>query len=157
MVPGALGMGGFTILWTALTFLLAGPGYRFGEATIGLFGLAGLAGAAAAPVAGRLADRGRARFAITGAFVVLLASWGLLAAGAVSLVALVAGIVLLDLAQQTLQISHQSAIYERSPQARSRVTTAYIVSSSSLGRRRRRPPRPSTRWRAGTASRSWAG
>lgn len=129
MVLGALGMGGFTILWTALTFLLSGPDYRFGEATIGLFGLAGLAGAAAAPVAGRLADRGRGGRTVTGAFVVLVVSWGLLAAGAVSLVALVAGIVLLDLAQQTLQISHQSAIYARSPGARSRVTTAFIVSA----------------------------
>lgn len=42
--------------------------------------------------------------------------------------ALIAGIVLLDFAQQTLQISHQSAIYTLAPQARSRVTTAYIVS-----------------------------
>lgn len=127
MVLGALGFGGFTVLWTGLTFLLAAPPFGYSEAVIGLFGLAGLAGAAAAPVAGRLADRGRAGTTITAALVALLVSWGLLALGPLSLVALVAGIVLLDLAQQALQISHQSAIYARVPQARSRVTTAYMT------------------------------
>ncbi len=128
MALGAIGMGCFTLLWTAIAFLLAGPGYGYHPATIGLFGLAGLAGAAAAPVAGRLADRGHARLVVTAALFALLASWGLLAAGGGSLVALLVGIVLLDLAQQSLQINHQTAIYARTPHARSRVTTAFAVS-----------------------------
>ena len=132
MVLGALGFGGFTVLWTGLTFLLSAPPYGYGEAVIGLFGLAGLAGAAAAPVAGRLADRGRAGTTITASLVALTVSWGLLGlgpvlAGVVSLAVLVVGIVLLDLCQQLLHISHQSTIYARTPQARSRVTTAYMV------------------------------
>lgn len=128
MVLGGVGMGCFTILWTAVSFLLAGPPYGYGSATIGLFGLAGLAGAGAAVFAGRFADRGHGRRVVTGALGLLLASWVLLGFGQVSLAALIAGIVALDLAQQTLQISHQSAIYARVPHARSRVTTAYVVS-----------------------------
>ena len=128
MVLGGVGMGCFSILWTAVSFLLAAPPYGYDSATIGLFGLAGLAGAAAAVFAGRFADRGHGRRAVTVGLVLLLASWGLLGLGGTSVVALIAGIVVLDLAQQTLQISHQSAIYTRVHDARSRVTTAYVVS-----------------------------
>ncbi|MGX6449271.1 MFS transporter, partial [Patulibacter sp. S7RM1-6] len=124
---GALSMGGFSVLWTAVAFLLAGEYYGYGDGVIGLFGLAGLAGAAMAPVAGRLADAGHGRLAQTGALVALPLSWGLLALGGTSLVALLAGIVLLDFAVQGTQITNQSAIYALQPEARSRVTTAYMV------------------------------
>ncbi len=39
MFYGALGMGQFSVLWTTVAFLLAGPPYHYGDATIGLFGL----------------------------------------------------------------------------------------------------------------------
>ena len=129
MVLGGVGFGCFTILWTAVSFLLAGPPYGYGSATIGLFGLAGLAGALAAIAAGRFADRGHGRRVVTIGLVLLLGSWGLLATGGFSLVGLLAGIVVLDLAQQMLQISHQSALYHRVPHARSRVTSAYLVAA----------------------------
>jgi predicted MFS family arabinose efflux permease len=79
-------------------------------------------------VAGRLADRGHARLVVPAGFVLLIASWGFLDLGATSLAALLVGIVALDLAQQGLQISHQSAIYALRPEARSRLTTAFVVS-----------------------------
>ncbi len=129
MVLAAVGFGGFTILWTAISFLLAAPPYSYGSGVIGLFGLAGLAGALAAIWAGRFADRGYGRRVVTIGLGLLLVSWGFLALGQSSLVALIVGIVVLDLAQQLLQISHQHAIYRRRPNARSRVTSAYLVSA----------------------------
>ena len=127
MALGAVGFGCFSVLWTSLAFLLSGSPYHYGNATIGLFGLAGVAGASIAPIAGRLADRGHGRLAATAAPVILLASWGLLALGKSSLPALIAGIVVLDLGVQGLQISNQSTIYALDTEARSRLTTAYIV------------------------------
>lgn len=124
---GALSMGGFSILWTAVAFLLAGEHYGYGDGVIGLFGLAGLAGAAMSPVAGRLADAGHGRLAQTLALAALPVSWGLLALGGTSLVALLAGIVVLDFAVQGTQIVNQSTIYALRPEARSRITTAYMV------------------------------
>jgi len=124
---GAAALGCFSILWTPIAFLLSGPPYHYGTAIIGLFGVAGLAGAAIAPVAGRLADRGRGRSTTLGAILALLGSWALLAPAAHSLAALIAGIVLLDLGSQALHISNQSAIYALRPRARSRLNTAYMV------------------------------
>jgi predicted MFS family arabinose efflux permease len=129
MMLGAVGFGCFTILWTSIDFLLSAPPYSYGPGLVGLFGLAGLAGAAMAVLAGKLADRGHQRLVVTLALGVLVASWALLGLGGVSVVALIAGVIVLDLAQQALQISHQSVIYALAPEARSRVTTAYMVSS----------------------------
>jgi predicted MFS family arabinose efflux permease len=124
---GAIGMAVFSVLWTAVAFLLAREPYGYGDGAIGLFGLAGLAGAAMAPVAGRWSDAGHGRIATTGALVSLAASWVLLDLGGTSIVALVVGIVLLDFAVQALQITNQSTIYALRPDARSRITTGYMV------------------------------
>lgn len=128
MLLGGLAFGCFSVLWTSLAFLLAGPPYDLGNTAIGLFGLAGVAGAAIAPVAGRMADRGKGRLAATAALLVLLASWALLALGRSNAIPLIAGIVALDLGVQAVHISNQSTIYALRPQARSRLTTAYMVS-----------------------------
>ena len=108
---GALAFAGFSVLWTSLAFLLAHPPYEYGQAVIGLFGLLGVAGALTASVAGRLVDRGWANGA-TGAFAVLsLVAFGLLSLGGHALLPLIAGIVLLDLGTQGMQITNQSEIY----------------------------------------------
>lgn len=125
-VYGALGFVSFSTLWTSLAFLLDDV-YGYGEAAIGLFGLLGVAGALAAQFAGRVADRGWARVATLGFFVVVAVSWVLLAAGERSLAAVVVGIVLLDLGIQGAHISNQSEIYRLRPEARSRLTTGYMV------------------------------
>jgi predicted MFS family arabinose efflux permease len=127
MLLGAMSMGGFAVLWTSIAFLLAKAPYGYGEGVIGLFGLAGVAGALAAPVVGRLADRGHARLSLIVTLVVTLAGWGLLALGSSSLPALIAGIALFDAGVQGSHINNQSAIYRLRPEARSRMTTAYMV------------------------------
>ncbi|MFD7922167.1 MFS transporter [Streptomyces sp. NPDC059740] len=126
-VIGMLAFACFSVLWTAVAFLLSGPGYGWSGGQIGLLGLAGAAGAVAAQLAGRLADRGRTALTTGAGALLLLVSWGLLALGAHHLVALLAGVVLLDLAHQGVHISNQSLIYALRPQARGRVTSAYMT------------------------------
>jgi predicted MFS family arabinose efflux permease len=127
MLLGAMSMGGFAVLWTSIAFLLARPPYGYGEGVIGLFGLAGVAGALAAPVVGRLADRGHERLSLIVTLVATLVSWGLLALGSSSLAALIIGIAVFDAGVQGSHINNQSAIYRLRPEARSRMTTAYMV------------------------------
>jgi predicted MFS family arabinose efflux permease len=129
MVLGGCAFGAFSILWTSIAFLLSGvhgSHYHYSNAIIGLFGLAGVAGACAAQVAGRLADRGHGAATTGAALLLTLVSWLLLRLGAGSVVVLVAGIMVLDLGVQGTQISNQSAIYRLHPDARSRITTAYM-------------------------------
>jgi predicted MFS family arabinose efflux permease len=127
MAYGALQMGQFSVLWTTIAFLLAGHPYNYSDATIGLFGLVGLAGALAAQVAGRMADRGRHHLSTGLFFATMLISWAAIAAGKTSLTALIIGIAALDLGVQGAQITSQSVIYKLDPDARSRLTTAYMT------------------------------
>jgi predicted MFS family arabinose efflux permease len=126
-ILGALLFAQFSALWTSLTFLLANPPYSYPEATIGLFGLAGAAGAYAAKSFGRMADRGHINRSTRLGLWLLLASWLALAAGGVSLAALLVGILVLDLAVQGLQVTNQSCIYRLRPDARSRITAGYMT------------------------------
>src|SRR4051794_17111651 len=126
MAIGFLSMASFSGFWTAIAFMLSRR-YHYGEAVIGLFSLAGLAGAGVASFAGRVADRGHAVGGTRIAAATVLGSWGLLALGESSLAALIAGIVALDLGVQATQILNQSVIYRLRPEARSRLTTAYIT------------------------------
>jgi predicted MFS family arabinose efflux permease len=120
------GLSGFSALWTGLTFLLTAP-HDYSPSTVGLFGLIGAAGALSANLAGRLGDRGHAT-AVTGAFaVVLVLSWAILEAGSTSMIALIAGIFLLDVAAQGLQVTHQAVVYRLDPEARSRITVVFVT------------------------------
>lgn len=127
-LTGCLSFANFSMLWTSMAFLLAAPQWNFSEGEIGLLGLAGAAGALAARQAGGLADRGKAKLTTSAGLVIMLISWGVTALGSSSLLALIAGIVLLDLAVQGVHITNQSVIYRTLPEARNRLTSGYMTS-----------------------------
>lgn len=124
---GATSFAAFSVLWTSMAFLLAAPPYHFSSATIGLFGLAGAAGALAASAVGRLGDRGRGKQATLIGLGLLLFSWLPLLWAPQSLWALLAGVLILDLAVQGVHVSNQNAIYRLQPEARNRLTSAYMT------------------------------
>lgn len=130
MVLGGLNMAAFSAMWTGIAFLLAGAHgsqYHFSDAAIGLFGLAGVAGALAAPRVGKLADRGFLRHTQFGVWLVLLASWALLWGGAHQVIVLIIALLVFDFGVQGVQIANQAAVYSLDGEARSRLTTAYMV------------------------------
>jgi predicted MFS family arabinose efflux permease len=124
---GALAFAAFSVFWTTVAFVLAGPPYHYNETVIGLFGLVGAAGAIFANVAGRLADRGHVGHLTSACALLLLVSFGVLYLGRHALWAMILGIVLLDVGTQGMQVTNQSVIYRLAPEARSRVTSAYMV------------------------------
>lgn len=126
-VLGGLIFAGFSMFWTTLAFLLSGPSYGYGTAVIGLFGLIGAAGALAANRSGHWSDHGHGDRVSWGGLAMLLLSWGLLAFAPQSIVPLIVGVLLLDIAVQGVHIANQSVIYQRNPAARNRITSAYIT------------------------------
>lgn len=124
---GALSMASFTMFWTAVTFLLAGAQYQWSEAAIGLFGLVGIAGTAATPIAGRLADRGRVHRVAGAGAGLLVVAWVALGAGGGSLFALLAGAIVLTVAQQSVLNSNQYVLYALAPELRNRLNSAFMT------------------------------
>lgn len=125
---GCLSFANFSILWTSMAFLLASPPFNFSDATIGLFGLAGAAGALGARPAGGLADKGKAHLTTTGSLLLLFLSWGAIWFGHASVIALIVGILVLDLTVQGVHITNQTVIYHVKPDARNRLTAGYMTS-----------------------------
>jgi len=124
---GACAFACFSVLWTTIAFLLSGAPYNYSSVVIGLFGLVGAGGILAANMAGKLADSDRSTGATLVAGVLLIGAFGLLWLGRSSLAALIAGIVVLDIGTQGMQITNQAIIYALRPDARSRINSAYMV------------------------------
>ena len=125
---GCFTFANFSILWTSMAFLLAAPPFNYSEGVIGLFGLAGAAGALGARPAGGLADKGKAHLTTTVGLLLLLLSWGAIWYGHLSVLALIIGILVLDLTVQGVHITNQTVIYRVKPDARNRLTAGYMTS-----------------------------
>ncbi|MBP2194681.1 putative MFS family arabinose efflux permease [Pantoea cypripedii] len=127
-LTGCLSFANFSMLWTSMAFLLSAQPYGFNEGEIGLLGLVGAAGALAARQAGGLADKGKAKLTTSAGLLIMLVAWLVTALGAQHLLALIIGILLLDLAVQAVHITNQSVIYRHKPEARNRLNAGYMTS-----------------------------
>jgi len=125
---GCFTFANFSILWTSMAFLLASPPFNYSEGVIGLFGLAGAAGALGARPAGGLADKGKSHLTTSTGLVLLLLSWAAIWYGHTSVLALIVGILMLDLTVQGVHITNQTVIYRVKPEARNRLTAGYMTS-----------------------------
>jgi predicted MFS family arabinose efflux permease len=133
---GGLIMAAFTAFWTTLVFMLGSDHYHLGAGVAGSFGILGATGALIAPMAGRLSDQRGPRYVIGLALTGIAISFVVLWAGAFSMFALVAGVILMDLGVQANQISNQTRIFGLMPEARSRINTVYMTAyfaGASLG------------------------
>ena len=123
----------FISFWSNLALLMAEPQYELGGTAVGLLALVGVVGAIAAPIAGGLSDRrGPAVVVSMGAGLVILAFliFGLWQG---SIIGLVTGIVIMDLAVQSSQVANQSRVYALDPNARSRLNTIFMATMLAGG------------------------
>ncbi|MGW2287095.1 MFS transporter [Streptomyces phaeochromogenes] len=127
LVLGATAFAVFTLFWTALTFLLSSPPYSYPVSVIGLFGLAGLVGAIAVQRVGLLHDRGWSLPATGWGWAGVVVSFAVATLGGHSVVLILVAIVLLDVTVQGVNILNQTRLLAVSPQARSRLNTAFVT------------------------------
>lgn len=125
---GALQFGVFSSFWTTLTFHLSGKPFYYHSDTIGLFGLVAIAGALMAPILGRHADRGGSRRVRFVAIALIIFSIVLMMAVQTSVIALVAGVLLLDIGVQAMQVTNVALIYTLDEKSHSRINTVFMTS-----------------------------
>jgi predicted MFS family arabinose efflux permease len=132
-IVGALVFASFSCFWTTLAFLLHSH-YGLGAGVAGTFGVVGAAGAMVAPFAGRLADKYGSRWVISAGMALLATSYFLLWAEepmrlsmTLHVVALVIGVIVLDMGAQMTQVANQTRIFGLMPGARSRLNTVYMT------------------------------
>jgi len=130
---GALIFASFSCFWTTLAFLLDSH-YGLGAGVAGSFGIVGASGALAAPIAGRVADKRGPRSVLTVGMTILVSSYILLWAEekapmptGLHIVALVVGVIALDIGAQMMQVANQTRIFGLDPSARSRLNTVYMT------------------------------
>jgi len=136
--------GAFSLFWTTAPLFLASPTFGLGQRGIALFALAGVAGAIAAPIAGRLADRGRSR-RVTAAAMLMVAAGFLLSLSAqsgslLSLAVLTLAAIVLDFGVTANLVTSQRAIFALGAEYRNRLNGLFMATfflggaaSSALG------------------------
>jgi len=132
---GGMMFGAFNAFWTTLVFLLESH-YHYGARMAGAMGILAVSSAAAAPLMGKIVDRHSARFGVSWAIVMLLASFLLLYGTGMHLWGLVLGIVLLDVSAQSGHVANLTRVYGTFSESRSRAGMAYMVcffAGGSLG------------------------
>jgi predicted MFS family arabinose efflux permease len=117
----------FNVLWAPLALPLSATPFSLSHTEIGMFGLAGVIGALAAGQAGRLADRGLGQTTTGLSLGLMLVAWLPIALMGVSLWALIAGVIVLDLAIQAVHVTSQSMLFAVRPEAHSRLVGAYML------------------------------
>lgn len=135
-IRAALNFGSFLAMWSCLAFKMGQAPFYANSDVIGLLGLCGVAGALTASFVGKYVKRvGVRRFNFIGC-ALILSSWLLLFAGENTYFGIVAGIIMIDIGMQCIQLSNQTSIFELSPRASNRINTIFMTTyfiGGSLG------------------------
>lgn len=122
---GALGFAAFSAFWSTVSFHLAAMGH--GSRAAGLLGALGVVGVMVAPIVGRVS--GRVSPAVINVVGLAVAALGFLAfrLSGSSILALGAGVVLLDAGVQASHLANQTVLFGLRPDLRGRINAVYMV------------------------------
>ncbi|WP_323985737.1 MFS transporter [Pseudomonas canadensis] len=122
--------GAFSLFWTTTPLLLTLV-FHLNQGEIGLFALAGVAGAIAAPIAGRVADRGRTKSATAAAMICVAAAFLIThiapQGSSTALVLLVISAVVLDFGVSANMTLGQRTIFALGSEFRARLNGLYMT------------------------------
>ena len=126
-VRAAFSFGSMLAIWSCMAFHLADAPFHAGADMVGVLGLCGVVGAVSASGMGRFIPRyGIKAFSIFGASL-QIAAWIVAYLFSDSYIGLIAGIILVDVGLQCLQLSNQSGCMKETPEASSRANTIFMT------------------------------
>lgn len=135
-IRAALAFGSFLAMWSCLAFKMGLAPFYANSDVIGILGLCGIAGALTASFVGKYVKTvGIRNFNFIGCTLIIL-SWVSLYFWGNSYVGIIAGIILIDIGMQCIQLSNQTSIFEICPSASNRVNTIFMTTyfiGGSLG------------------------
>ena len=115
--------------WVTMVLFLSGQPFNYSSVEIGLFGLAGATGALAAPLVGKISNANNTKTNILIGLVAELLSFAAFYFTGSGIFLLLAGIVLIDVGHQAVQITNQTLIYSLVPEARNRFNTVFMTAT----------------------------
>jgi predicted MFS family arabinose efflux permease len=123
--------GAFSLFWTTVPLLLAGPAFHFSQAGIAWFALAGVSGPIAAPIAGRVADRGWTRPATLVAMLLTATGFALTRLAdlgtTLSLILLLISAIAIDFGVQANVVLGYRTLFALGAETRSRLNGLYMT------------------------------
>ena len=126
-IRAALAFGSFLAMWSCLAFKMGQAPFHANSNVIGMLGLCGIAGALSASLVGKYVRRiGVRRFNFIGCGLILFA-WFLLFVGENTYFGIVAGIIIIDIGMQCIQLSNQATIFSLNPKAANRINTIFMT------------------------------
>ena len=127
-IRAGLTFGSFLSLWACLAFRMKEAPFFKGSDVVGLLGICGIAGALTASNIGKYIPKiGIEKTNLIGACLII-GSWIILALTHNYYVGLIAGIIIIDIGMQCVQLSNQSATLKLCGEASSRMNTIFMVS-----------------------------
>lgn len=117
----------FNAFWASLASMLAGS-WGLGSFWAGMFGLVGLVGALAASVGGRASDRFGSHRVLIFSFASIAFAYLAMFAAPFSMVALIFGVIVLDLGCQSSLVANQTRVFALDLHAQGRLNTLYMTS-----------------------------
>ena len=135
-IRAGVAFGSFLAMWSCLAFKMGEAPFYANSDVIGILGLCGIAGALTASFVGKYVKKvGIRNFNFIGCGLILLA-WASLYFCGSTYAGIIAGVVLIDIGMQCIQLSNQTSIFDICPSASNRVNTIFMTTyfiGGSLG------------------------
>lgn len=131
-----LAFGSFLAMWSCLAFKMSGAPFYAGSDVVGYLGLCGIAGALTASFVGQWVKKVGVRLFNFIGCALILSSWAAIYFWSNSYVGIVAGVLLIDIGMQCIQLSNQTSVFELCPEASNRINTIFMTTyfvGGSLG------------------------
>ena len=123
----AFAFGSFLAVWACLAFKMAQAPFHADSDTVGILGLCGIAGALTASAVGQYVGKvGLRNFNYIGDALILLA-WLIMGILGDTYTGMIAGIIIIDIGIQCIQLSNQSSVMQLNPKAANRVNTVFMT------------------------------